>query len=98
MWACLGRATLTDGSGARHIIDNDIDGVPVTPTSCVTSSTFFSPRGMHDKDKFFWTLRALTCIVLFLLNTDGNLSFPSSKQKTNNVMVNSTQNHSRYLQ
>ena len=41
MWARLGRATLTDGSGARHIMDNGIDGVPVTPTLCVTSSTFF---------------------------------------------------------
>ena len=89
MWARLGREALTDGSGASRIIYNDIDGVPVTPTSCVTSSTFFSPRGMHDKYKFSWTLRALTCTVI-LLNTDDNLSFPSSKQNTNNVMVNRT--------
>ena len=49
MWTCLGRAKPTDGFGARHTV-NDVDGVAVTPTSCVTSRRFF-PRGLYDKKK-----------------------------------------------
>ena len=49
MWARLSRATLPDGFGARHIV-NYIDGVAVTPISCVTSQRFFS-RGFTTKKK-----------------------------------------------
>ena len=48
MRARLGRATLTDGFGVRHI-DYDADGIPIFLTSCVVLNAFFI--GSHDKKK-----------------------------------------------